>query len=45
MEPVCVLDFYVHEACQRFGIGRRLMEVGAGGAGGAGRGQGPVPLA
>lgn len=30
MEPVCVLDFYVHEACQRSGVGRRLLEVGAG---------------
>ncbi|GBF96780.1 alpha-tubulin n-acetyltransferase [Raphidocelis subcapitata] len=26
MEPLCVLDFYVHESCQRLGIGRALLE-------------------
>lgn len=26
MTPLCVLDFYVHEDCQRMGIGRRLFE-------------------
>merc|ERR1719453_445239 len=26
MEPLCVLDFYVHESCQRFGHGRDLFE-------------------
>lgn len=25
-EPCCVLDFYVHESCQRRGVGRRLFE-------------------
>lgn len=24
--PLCVLDFYVHESCQRAGLGRRLFE-------------------
>lgn len=24
IEPLCVLDFYVHESCQRHGIGKRL---------------------
>ena len=27
INPDCVLDFYVHESCQRSGIGRRLLEV------------------
>ena len=27
VKPLCVLDFYVHESCQRQGIGRRLFEV------------------
>jgi GNAT superfamily N-acetyltransferase len=27
MMPDCVLDFYVHESCQRAGIGRTLLEV------------------
>lgn len=27
IEPLCVLDFYVHESCQRTGIGRLLFEV------------------
>lgn len=27
MSPDCVLDFYVHESCQRSGIGRSLLEV------------------
>jgi len=26
MVPLCVLDFYVHEDCQRMGIGHRLFE-------------------
>ena len=26
MRPLCVLDFYVHEKCQRMGIGRCLFE-------------------
>jgi alpha-tubulin N-acetyltransferase 1 len=26
IEPVCVLDFYVHESCQRSGFGRQLFE-------------------
>ena len=25
VEPICVLDFYVHESCQRQGIGLKLM--------------------
>ena len=25
-EPLCVLDFYVHESMQRRGIGRRLFD-------------------
>lgn len=25
--PLCVLDFYVHESCQRSGIGRMLFEA------------------
>lgn len=25
--PLCVLDFYVHESCQRGGIGRQLFEL------------------
>jgi len=27
MSPDCVLDFYVHESCQRSGIGLCLLEV------------------
>ena len=27
IKPLCVLDFYVHESCQRQGIGKRLFEV------------------
>lgn len=27
--PMSVLDFYVHENCQRQGVGRILFEVGA----------------
>uniref|UniRef100_A0A7S1WYS4 N-acetyltransferase domain-containing protein n=1 Tax=Tetraselmis chuii TaxID=63592 RepID=A0A7S1WYS4_9CHLO len=27
MEPLCVLDFYVHESMQRAGLGRQLMET------------------
>jgi alpha-tubulin N-acetyltransferase 1 len=27
LEPLCVLDFYVHESRQRGGIGRRLFEA------------------
>ena len=27
VEPMCCLDFYVHESCQRIGIGRALMDV------------------
>lgn len=27
IEPTCVLDFYVHESCQRRGIGKELFEV------------------
>ena len=26
IDPVCVLDFYVHESCQRQGIGNKLFE-------------------
>jgi GNAT superfamily N-acetyltransferase len=26
IRPLCVLDFYVHESCQRSGIGRRLFD-------------------
>lgn len=26
MEPVCVLDFYVHESRQRMGCGKKLFE-------------------
>ncbi|XP_006818422.1 uncharacterized protein LOC100372923 [Saccoglossus kowalevskii] len=26
MEPLCVLDFYVHESCQRKGYGKKLFE-------------------
>ena len=33
MEPLCVLDFYVYERCQRMGIGLQLMEVCVGGWG------------
>ena len=25
--PDCVLDFYVHESCQRLGVGRLLLDV------------------
>ncbi|XP_038063801.1 alpha-tubulin N-acetyltransferase-like [Patiria miniata] len=27
MEPLCVLDFYVHESCQRRGCGKRLFQA------------------
>jgi GNAT superfamily N-acetyltransferase len=27
VEPLCVLDFYVHESCQRQGVGKALFEV------------------
>jgi alpha-tubulin N-acetyltransferase 1 len=27
INPVCVLDFYVHESCQRTGLGRRLFDA------------------
>lgn len=30
IEPVCVLDFYVHESCQRQGVGKALFEVRGG---------------
>ena len=26
MEPICVLDFYVHESRQRMGCGRKLFD-------------------
>lgn len=26
IKPMCVLDFYVHESCQRMGVGRQLFE-------------------
>lgn len=26
IEPLCVLDFYVHESCQRSGVGKQLMD-------------------
>ncbi|XP_070532839.1 alpha-tubulin N-acetyltransferase-like [Ptychodera flava] len=26
LEPLCILDFYVHESCQRKGYGKRLFE-------------------
>jgi alpha-tubulin N-acetyltransferase 1 len=26
MDTFCVLDFYVHESCQRYGIGRQLFD-------------------
>jgi len=26
MQPLCVLDFYVHESCQRRGYGKKLFE-------------------
>lgn len=26
LRPLCVLDFYVHESCQRSGIGRKLYD-------------------
>jgi GNAT superfamily N-acetyltransferase len=29
VEPLCVLDFYVHESCQRQGVGKALFEVGS----------------
>ncbi|GFH16255.1 acetyltransferase mec-17 homolog [Haematococcus lacustris] len=28
IQPQCVLDFYVHESCQRQGIGKQLFQVG-----------------
>ena len=27
LDPVCLLDFYVHESCQRQGIGRKLVDA------------------
>lgn len=27
IQPICVLDFYVHESCQRQGIGKELFNV------------------
>lgn len=27
IEPLCVLDFYVHESCQRQGVGKSIFEV------------------
>ena len=27
IEPICILDFYVHEEYQRQGLGKRLFEV------------------
>eukprot|EP00499_Haloplacidia_sp_CaronLabIsolate_P002742 CAMPEP_0196784530 /NCGR_PEP_ID=MMETSP1104-20130614/17185_1 /TAXON_ID=33652 /ORGANISM="Cafeteria sp., Strain Caron Lab Isolate" /LENGTH=71 /DNA_ID=CAMNT_0042154815 /DNA_START=41 /DNA_END=253 /DNA_ORIENTATION=- len=27
MSPLCVLDFYVHESCQRQGVGKQLFDV------------------
>ena len=27
LEPLCVLDFYIHESRQRLGLGRRLFET------------------
>lgn len=26
LEPLCVLDFYVHESCQRMGLGKKLFD-------------------
>jgi alpha-tubulin N-acetyltransferase 1 len=26
MKPTCVLDFYVHESCQRSGVGKVIIE-------------------
>lgn len=26
MNPICVLDFYIHESCQRMGLGKILFE-------------------
>ena len=26
IKPLCVLDFYVHESCQRMGVGKELFE-------------------
>ena len=26
IKPLCVLDFYVHESCQRSGLGKELFE-------------------
>jgi len=26
MQPLCVLDFYVHESCQRRGYGKKLFD-------------------
>lgn len=40
VSPVCVLDFYVHESCQRAGHGRRLFEAML-----ADEGLGPAQLA
>jgi hypothetical protein len=33
IDALCVLDFYVHESCQRQGIGKLLFEVSAESAG------------
>merc|ERR1719188_1035940 len=27
IEPLCALDFYIHERCQRSGYGRRLFDA------------------
>lgn len=27
IQPLCVLDFYVHESCQRTGVGKKLFEL------------------
>lgn len=27
IDPLCVLDFYVHESCQRQGVGKTIFEV------------------
>ena len=37
VEPMCCHDFYVHESCQRIGIGRALMDVALAHAGLNGR--------
>lgn len=40
ISPLCVLDFYVHESCQRTGLGRHLFDVML-----EGEGVSPVQLA